>query len=86
MATEFNYKALYKIIHEDFLQALKKRKISREEFLKKTGYCSTNGSCYYKGSKILTPQTISDICLVFDIPFSEVAPYYATRFNQSLNA
>ena len=80
MAKEFNYKSLYRIIHEDFLKALKKHKITREEFLKRTGYCSTNGSCYYKGTKILTPQTISDICILFEIPFSEVSPHYASRF------
>jgi len=59
--------------HSRFLKAVKKkRKIGRDEFLKKIDICVTNGSCYYKGTKIAKPQKISVMCIQINIPLEEI--------------
>ena len=69
---EMTYREIEKVWHFEFLAALHRRSITREEFLEKTKLCSTNGSCYYKGSKIASPNKLSCMCKQVGIPVEEV--------------
>lgn len=80
------YYDLCKMIHLDFLEAVRKRNITKEKFLEKIGTCETNGCCYYKGTKFASIQKISVMCNQLGIPFEEVSPYYAERFKKTEDA
>ncbi len=69
---EMTYGEIMKVWHFEFLAALKRRGITREQFLEITKLCSTNGSCYYKGSKIASPFKLKTMCKQMSIPPEEV--------------
>ena len=69
---EMTYGEIMKVWHFEFLAALQRRGITREQFLEITKLCSTNGSCYYKGSKIASPVKIAKMCRQLGIPVDEV--------------
>ena len=67
-----HYTQIKKVWHFEFLAALKRHGITRQQFLDKTKLCRTNGSCYYKGSKIASPVKIAKMCRQVGIPVEEV--------------
>lgn len=58
--------------HFEFLAALKRRGITRQQFLELTKLCRTNGGCYYKGTKIASPFKLKIMCRQVGIPLEEV--------------
>ncbi len=83
---EFNYQALCKMIYHDFLKIVKARGITKIEFIRLTETDDTNGSCYYKGTKIPSIFLTHKMSLQCGIPFSEVCPYYAQLLVHTNNA
>ena len=66
------YDEICKMWYAEFLKAMQKRNISKEEFLIKTGSCQTNGCCYYLGTKIVMPTKLAKMCKQLNIPIEEV--------------
>ncbi len=62
-------------MHNCFLRVLKDFEITKEEFLRATNLCSSNGGAYYDGKKIASGQKISVMCIQLNIPFDNVLAY-----------
>ena len=75
-----HYTQIKKVWHFEFLAALKRRGITRHQFLERTKLCRTNGSCYYKGTKIASPVKIAKMCKQVGIPVEEVFGRNITGF------
>jgi len=66
------YDEMNKLWHAEFIKAMQRRNISKNDFLEITGKCNTNGACYYLRTKNIKGHHISQLCQQLGIPLEEV--------------